>query len=147
VFGRLNVSVRSIRSEMGLSQSELANLVGVGKRAVQSYEQGWRRPSEMVQRTLLLLLIARRNGAGLSQLRCWDRKKCPAEVRGKCIAHLTRQGHLCWFLTGTMCEGKARRSWAEKLETCLDCDFMQLLLHPRLIGALRQSPDSVQPSN
>jgi len=130
VLGSLKMSVREIRSEMGLSQSELAGLVGIGSRAIQSYEQGWRKPSEMVERMLLLVLIAHRNGIELSRFRCWEQKECSPNVREKCIAYVTRQGHLCWFLTGTMCEGKRQKSWSDKLHLCLDCGFMQRLLRP-----------------
>ncbi len=44
----VNVGVREIRLEMGLSQSQLAALVGISSRAIQSYEQGWRQPSRLV---------------------------------------------------------------------------------------------------
>jgi len=128
--GRMKLDVREIRGEMGLSQSALAATLGIGKRAIQSYEQGWRSPPEMVQRMLLLLLIAHRNGAGLARSRCWEQKECSPEVRERCIAHVTRQGHLCWFLTGTLCEGVRQKTWAEKLRMCLNCSFMQDLLNP-----------------
>jgi len=130
VLGSLNVSVREIRSEMGLSQSKLAGMVGIGSRAIQSYEQGWRQPSEMVERMLLLLLIAHRNGAQLSRIRCWEHKACSPGVREKCTAYVTRQGHLCWFLTGTMCEGQRQKSWSDKLGLCIECGFLQGLLNP-----------------
>jgi len=130
VSGSLKMSVREIRAEMGLSQSELAGLAGISSRAIQSYEQEWRQPSEMVERMLLLLLLAHRHGAGLSRFCCWERKKCAPDVRERCIAYVTRQGHLCWFLTGTMCEGRRQKSWSDKLRLCLDCGFMQRLLRP-----------------
>jgi DNA-binding XRE family transcriptional regulator len=130
VLASLKMTVRAIRAEMGLSQSELAGLAGIGSRAIQSYEQGWRQPSKMVERTLLLLLMAHRHGAELTRFRCWEQTKCPPDVRGSCIAYVTRQGHLCWFLTGTMCEGQRQRSWRDKLRLCLDCRFMQELLKP-----------------
>jgi len=121
---------RAIREELGLSQSALAALVGISVRAIQSYEQGWRRPSDMVRRVLLLLLIAHRNGNTMADTRCWDHKHCAPEIRDRCIAHLTHQGHLCWFFTGTMCEGVRMASWSRKLLTCLECSFMQTMLLP-----------------
>ncbi|MEI6914140.1 MAG: helix-turn-helix domain-containing protein [Armatimonadota bacterium] len=130
MLGSLNVSVRQIRSELGLSQSELAALVGIGVRAIQSYEQEWRRPSEMVERMFLLLLIAHRNGKELSQACCWEQKDCLPDVREKCAAYLTRQGHLCWFLTGTLCAGERQISWNVKLRLCVDCEFLRRLLNP-----------------
>ncbi|MDO8588018.1 MAG: helix-turn-helix transcriptional regulator [Armatimonadota bacterium] len=124
------LDVKTIRAELGLSQSALAALAGVSMRAIQSYEQGWRQPSEMVERQLLLLLVAHRNGDQLARARCWEAKECPPGVRDHCIAYLTRQGHLCWFLTGTMCQvGKLQR-WDQKLQMCLACSFMQSMLEP-----------------
>ena len=130
MLGSLKISVQEIRAEMGLSQSELAGLAGISTRAIQSYEQEWRQPSELVERMLLLLLMAHRHGARLSGFRCWKQKACSPGVREKCIAYVTRQGHLCWFLTGTMCEGQRQESWSDKLRLCLDCSFMQGLLRP-----------------
>ena len=135
--GSLKMSVREIRAEMGLSQSELAGLAGISSRAIQSYEQEWRQPSEMVERMQLLLLLAHRHGAGLSRCRCWERKKCSPGVRERCIAYVTRQGHLCWFLTGTMCEGRRQKSWSDNMRLCLDCGFMQGLLRPVKTGTER----------
>jgi len=137
VPGSLKMSVREIRAEMGLSQSELAGLAGISRRAVQSYEQAWRQPSSLVERMLLLLLMAHRRGGRLSRFRCWEQKKCPPGVRARCIAYVTRQGHLCWFLTGTMCEGRRQKSWGDKLHACLDCGFMQELLKPVKSGTER----------
>ena len=70
MLGSLTISVQEIRAKMGLSQSELAGLAGISTRAIQSYEQEWRQPSELVERMLLLLLLAHRHGARLSRLRC-----------------------------------------------------------------------------
>jgi len=125
-----HLDVRAIRDELGLSQSELSALVGVSTRAIQSYEQDWRSPSEMVHRMLLLLVIAFRNGNQLARARCWEARECLPEIRNQCIAYLTRQGHLCWFLTGTMCQGQNKKTWDQKLHECLECCFMQSLLEP-----------------
>lgn len=131
----LNLTVREIRAELGLSQSELAGMVGIGLRAIQSYEQEWRRPSEMVERMLLLLLIGHRNGSDLSNRLCWEQRHCPDCARSGCVAYVTRQGHLCWLLTGTMCEGPRRKSWDDKIGTCRDCSFFHRLLKPERKGA------------
>jgi DNA-binding XRE family transcriptional regulator len=138
VIGCLGFGVKQIRSEMGLSQSELAAMLGIGVRAIQSYEQEWRQPSDMVQRMLLLLLIAHRRGTGLAEIKCWEHKRCSPETRAGCIAYSTRQGHLCWFLTGTVCEGKRQKAWEDKLRMCLDCAFMQDLLST--------TPDDAEPT-
>ena len=120
--------VAGIRRELGLSQSELAGLLGMSSRAVQSYEQGWRRPSPAVQRLLLLLLIAERRGESFPTHCCWKVTDCPAEVVERCVAYRSRQGHLCWFLTGTLCAGQPTKTWVEKWRTCRRCPFMGQLL-------------------
>ena len=130
MLGSLKISVREIRAEMGLSQSELGGLVGISSRAIQSYEQEWRQPSELVERMLLLLLVAHRNGARLSRFRCWEQTECSPDVRERCVAYVARQGHLCWFLTGTVCKGQRQEYWSDKLRLCLDCSFMQELFRP-----------------
>ena len=142
MLGSLTISVQEIRAKMGLSQSELAGLAGISTRAIQSYEQEWRQPSELVERMLLLLLLAHRHGARLSRLRCWEQKECSPGVRKKCIAYVTRQGHLCWFLTGTMCEGQRQESWSDKLRLCLDCSFMQRLFMRPVVCHRRASSRS-----
>lgn len=119
---------RRIRSELGLSQRQLADLLGLSPRAVQSWEQGWRTPSSSHERSLLLLLLAHRNGSEFGQLACWDFAPCPRERRQECIAHQCRQGHLCWFLTGTRCQGRRMRTWAEKKVVCGECEFMHRLV-------------------
>ena len=124
------LNLKDMRAELNLSQSELAAMAGISKRAVQSYEQGWRKPPHTVERILLLMLIASRNGNNLATYCCWQHKECSPEVRSKCIAYVTRQGHLCWFLTGTMCEGQRQNTWADKLRLCINCSFMQRLLSP-----------------
>ncbi len=120
--------VVGVRRELGLSQSELAGLLGMSSRAVQSYEQGWRHPSPAAQRLLLLLLIAQRRGKSFPTHCCWKSTDCSAEVRGGCAAYRSRQGHLCWFLTGTFCAGERTRTWSEKWRKCRRCPFMRQLL-------------------
>ena len=120
--------VARIRRELDLSQSELAGLMGMSSRAVQSYEQGWRRPSPAAQRLLLLLLIAQRRGESFPRSTCWKARDCAADVRRQCVAYRSRQGHLCWFLTGTFCAGQRTRTWTEKWQTCKQCPVMRELL-------------------
>jgi len=120
----------SIRNELGLTQQGFAQLLGVSIRAVHSYEQGWRLPSPGVERMALLLLIAHRRGASLSRNTCWKENDCPPERRVQCMAFRSRQGHMCWFLTGTLCAGTPTRTWDEKRERCSRCEIMHKLLRP-----------------
>ncbi|OFX13850.1 MAG: hypothetical protein A2Z18_05585, partial [Armatimonadetes bacterium RBG_16_58_9] len=109
-----DIDIRGIRDELGLSQSELAEQAGISRRALQSYEQGWRKPPEAVERLVLLLLIAIRHGASFGKHMCWETENCDLAIRERCVAYRTRQGHLCWFLTGTLCRGSRLRSWSAK---------------------------------
>jgi DNA-binding XRE family transcriptional regulator len=121
------VDLAEIRKELGLSQPELAALLAVSPRTVQSCEQGWRKPSPALEKAALLLLLSARNGSELVQRRCWEMTGCPSDRRQKCMAYSSGQGHLCWFLTGTLCQGERQCSWRDKLSLCLGCSFFKLL--------------------
>lgn len=114
--------------EIGLSQSEFADMIGVSPRAIQSYEQGWRAPSSAVEKTALLLLLAHRHGGEFSMKVCWDTVDCSEGERKGCLVYQSKQGHLCWLLTGNVCQGKRHRSWEDKKATCLECGFFKKLL-------------------
>ncbi len=122
------VNIRALRESLGLSQAQLASLAGFSVRTIQSCEQGWRKPSPALEKTVLLLYLADRWGAEFGEMRCWETEACPPERRDKCIAYLARQGHLCWFLTGTLCQGQRLTDWQEKREACAQCDFFRELM-------------------
>ena len=120
--------LKAVRNELDLSQSQLADLLGVSPRTVQSCEQGWRKPSPALERSLLLLLMASRQGADFGTRICWDALGCSAEDRERCLAYRSRQGHLCWLLSGNICQGKRLRSWRDKKAMCMQCAFFRQLL-------------------
>jgi len=122
--------VGKIRKELGLSQRELARLLSTSIRAVQSYEQGWRSPPPSIQQMLLLLLVAHRRGTSFPRHICWKEQDCPKDIRTECMAYQSRQGQLCWFLTGTLCAGVETKNWTEKWKMCRRCTFMKELLRP-----------------
>ena len=127
--------LRGMREELGLSQTELADLLGVSARTIQSCEQGWRKLSPALERMALLLLVASRRGRDLDTQVCWKVVKCAPEVRDNCWPYRSGQGHLCWLLTGNMCRGRHVRSWAEKKQLCVECPFWQQLLSGHATGA------------
>ena len=96
------LDIKSIRERLGLSQSQFAEMLGFSPRTVQSCEQGWRQPSPSLCRMATLLLIAEEQGPNFGAIKCW-------------------QGHLCWFLTGTLCGGKRMHDWDAKQEICNGC--------------------------
>lgn len=112
--------VAQIRSRLGKSQAEMAHLLGISCKAMQSFEQGWRRVPVHVERQLLFLLCLEQRPVQGSEP-CWEARNCPPGIREKCVAWELQAGHLCWFVTGTMCEGRPRSSWQEKMELCQQC--------------------------
>jgi len=71
---------------------------------------------------------------------CWEFKKCGREPGGPqasklgvCPAARDRfyeginggknAGRICWAVAGTLCDGKVQGTFAQKRDTCLDCDF------------------------
>jgi len=128
-------SVKSLRKEFGLSQKEMADLLGVSLKAIQSYEQGWRRVPPHIEQMLLLHAVLHR----CSNLRkvppCWKTVDCPATVRDVCPArHLAHPG-FCWLVTGTLCRGERMGSWRAKRSRCLKCKVLRTLLERETRGA------------
>ena len=73
---------------------------------------------------------------------CWESKRCGREPGGKhaaqfgiCPAALpsdfdgTNQGanagRFCWAIAGTFCLGKKQGTFAKKLLSCLQCEFLK----------------------
>ena len=131
---------RVVREELMLSQAGFADLLGVSTRAVQSWEQGWRKPSSALQKSILLALIAWRQGDNFGARMCWEAKDCPEATRERCLAYRARQGHLCWFMTGNICQCRHLRNWPDKMAFCGECTFFHALLD----GNARVPADSKQ---
>jgi len=76
----------------------------------------------------------------LRPLNCWEYKQCgrgpgneptcPAatDVRADGVHGGVNGGRVCWAIAGTMCGGRQQGTYAVKLETCMRCDFYQLVL-------------------
>jgi len=109
-----------IRHTLKKTQTEMARLLGVSEKAIQSFEQGWRNVPAHSERQILFLL-ALRKGRNRKGRPCWAIMRCPAEIRQRCPAWEFRAGHLCWFINGTICRGKVWKSWADKARICRDC--------------------------
>ncbi len=91
------------RSLLGRSQRELAELLGLSLKAVESYEQGWRSVPSNVERMLYYLLFKLNQKAFEAEFPCWAATSCPEERRGHCVAYVAQEGHFCWFFTGGLC--------------------------------------------
>jgi DNA-binding XRE family transcriptional regulator len=134
------LSLKAARRAMSLSQTQLATLLGVSPRTVQSCEQGWRKPSPALEKSLLLLRIGHERGADLGNHKCWETKNCSEGERASCLTFRTRQGHLCWLTSGNVCNGKRVRTWEEKKQVCSQCAFFH-----RLLGGLAESHATALP--
>jgi hypothetical protein len=72
---------------------------------------------------------------------CWEYKKCGRQPGGQNVHHLgicpvtTNQeltgahdglnaGRACWVVAGSLCGGKVQGTYANKLNNCWRCDFM-----------------------
>ena len=112
-----------IRKQLRKTQKQLAALLGVSLNAMRSYEQGWRSIPAHVERQVLFLASRTSGSRELSP--CWAIKNCPPERKTRCPAWEFQCGGLCWFITGTMCEGAIQKNWKEKMKLCRACDVFQ----------------------
>ncbi len=109
----------ALRRRLQKTQKEMAQLLGASVRSIQSFEQGWRRVPGHIERQVLFLLAMKK---GVKELRpCWEIQGCCLENREECPAREFRVGHLCWFITGTRCQGKVYATWARKIKQCRKC--------------------------
>ena len=118
------------RKAMGLTQEGMANLLGVSKKAVQSYEQGWRNIPPNVERLCLMYMVGLHTRQRRDEAPCWELLNCPAENRDRCIVWRLGRGDSCWMFTGTFCSGEAENKWARKLEICRKCEVLhRIFMH------------------
>ena len=115
-----------VRTLLGKTQTQMAELLRVSPKAVQSYEQGWRSIPAHAERQLLFLRSMKRDKKDGKA--CWMIKKCPPEKKLNCPAWEFNAGKVCWFINGTMCEGKAQRNWQAKMRICRSCEVMAALM-------------------
>jgi len=115
-----NVEFQASRLKLGKTQKKLSELLGTSLKAIQSFEQGWRKVPVHIERQMFFLLVLHKGRA--KEVRpCWDILACPPERRRECPAWEFNAGHLCWFINGTFCEGRTRVSWGSKMKLCRRC--------------------------
>jgi DNA-binding transcriptional regulator YiaG len=122
-----------LRQNLQKTQKQMAILLGTSLKAVQSFEQGWRKVPMHIERQLLFLLSTKRMTQGNS-CSCWDIRNCPPEVREVCPAWEFNVGGLCWFINGTICLGKVQGSWTKKMKVCRKCEVFAETVNPRGTG-------------
>ena len=107
------------RKELDKTQKQMAVLLTSSVKAIQSYEQGWRKIPAHAERQMLFLISL--NNPKKTEP-CWSIKKCSLKQKKSCPAWEFQVGHLCWFLNGTVCEGEVKISWGEKISFCRTCE-------------------------
>lgn len=80
----------------------------------------------------------------LKKKNCWEHKKCGREAGGEhaeefgiCPAseevrldsiHSGRNaGRSCWIVAGTLCKGSVQGTFAQKYQSCEQCDFYHIV--------------------
>ena len=117
----------AFRKKLNKTQSQIAQLLGVSVKAVHSYEQGWRSVPAHVEKQMLFLISRATQGENVMKP-CWEIKTCPEEIKNSCPAFEFNAGELCWMISGTLCEGHARKSWQDKMKICRDCETLIAVL-------------------
>ena len=115
---------KKFRKKLEKTQRQMAHLLGVSIKAVHSYEQGWRSVPAHVERQIFFL-VSRLKGNIHNRKPCWDRKACPTEKKEMCPAWEFQAGDLCWFISGTNCDGHVHKTWKEKMKFCRSCEVMK----------------------
>lgn len=110
----------SFRQKLQKTQRQIAEILGISIKAVQSFEQGWRKVPVHIERQMLLLLAMKR-GRAKDARPCWDIQNCSLQTRQACPAWEFNVGYLCWFINGTICRGKPQDSWSNKMKVCWKC--------------------------
>ena len=78
------------------------------------------------------------------RLNCWEYKKCGygpgiaksndmtcptvSESRLDGVHNGIQAGRACWVVAGTYCNGDVQGKFAQKYNTCMNCDFYQKVL-------------------
>jgi hypothetical protein len=121
-----NKAFSAIRRQLEKTQSQMAQLLGVSLKAIQSFEQGWRKVPVHTERQALFLLSLKKVPRKRARS-CWVMRNCPEETRCHCPAWEFQAGHLCWFINGTICHGSVQDSWPKKMKLCRQCEVFQTM--------------------
>lgn len=130
-----------IRKYLGKTQKQLAQLLGLSLKAIHSYEQGWRNIPAYVERQALFLLLAK-EALNRNDKACWVIKNCPMVIRQNCSAWEFQLGQLCWFINGTLCQGKVQKNWSEKMNICRNCNFFTSIMPVVLSPGIQLTPET-----
>jgi Helix-turn-helix len=120
-------SFSKIRHRLGKTQKQLAQLLGTSPKTIQSFEQGWRNIPVHAERQVLFLVALKRIRKKRNKP-CWAVRKCPMESKQNCPAWEFQAEHVCWFISGTICEGRVQKSWQQKMKLCRECEVFRSMV-------------------
>ena len=118
------MTLKRIRRSFGKTQREMADMLGISLRALQSYEQNWRTVPPSIEKLAGLLLFCSWRRENTDGVPCWEIMGCSDRMRDRCFAAQNEAGSLCWLVTGNYWRGMKLRSAEAKLEKCRSCPFM-----------------------
>ena len=110
----------SLRRTFQKTQKQMSQLLGTSLKAIQSFEQGWRKVPAYIERQVLFLLRMKK-GIAKDSRPCWDIRNCSMKTRQQCPVWEFNAGNFCWFINGTICRGKPEDTWAAKMRICRRC--------------------------
>lgn len=105
---------------MQWSRVEVASFLGVSKKAIESYEQGWREIPDRVWKQLITTAAVQKEYPLRIHGRCWETTDCPPSIRDTCYSYRKMHGHFCW-LTATNCCRNAHLGKHTGYLACMDC--------------------------
>ena len=115
--------VKRLRRLLDVTQTELADALGISAKAVQSYEQGWRDTPLRIVKQMLTLVAMNRTDKEQGQP-CWIVRSCDPEHVETCPANKITHGRYCWSVASKSC-AKARGDADPSVLGCLDCDVVK----------------------
>ncbi len=68
-----------IRTYLGKTQKQMAQLMGTSTKAIESFEQGWRNITPHIERQLYFLLSRKAIMEGEKTVDCWEIRQCPEQ--------------------------------------------------------------------
>ena len=118
--------VKRLRRVLGVTQTELADALGISAKAVQSYEQGWRdTPLRIVKQ--LLTLVAMNKEDAKNGKPCWIVRECEPKAVETCPANKITHGRYCWAVASKAC-AEYHGDPDPTVLGCLDCDVVKQFL-------------------
>lgn len=112
-----------LREAMGWSRVETAAILGLSRKAVESYELAWRKVPDRVWK-LALTVAAIQRKYPLGTRPCWELTQCHEDVSATCLCRKLTDGRFCW-MTVTKCCRQTHRGEEMGFKQCLSCPVVR----------------------